>query len=289
MLGKLKSKLMRLLPSSVAGRLRSWRIRRILQTFSPRLVNHTYGGTPLKVWLTDPLSQGWYDHDWPEPVELTALKRLRLKPGARAFDLGAHQGIVAMMIAAAVGPTGQVVAVEANSHKCRTANQNRDENQLSQLEIVQAAVSNVSGTLQFNNGLNGQIDDGTGAGGVFTVDALTIDQLAERYGFPDVIFLDIEGAELLAIEGAERVLATSPDCFIEMHIGCGLEKLGGSWQSIFEKLKAHYATIWIWNDADPRFRPFRADDPCLVGRCYFLATQNNINFGEGAESFTISQ
>jgi len=42
--------------------------------FRPRWVEHTYAGFPLRVWLTDPVAQDWYDSDWPEPDEVSLLK-----------------------------------------------------------------------------------------------------------------------------------------------------------------------------------------------------------------------
>ena len=74
---------------------------------------HNYGAGTLKVLLVDPLSEGWYDVDWAELPEIAALRNSLLRPGARVFDLGAHQGVVAMMLAREVGERGLIVAVEA--------------------------------------------------------------------------------------------------------------------------------------------------------------------------------
>src|SRR5215831_18416703 len=202
MLGWIKHGLLGLLPPAVAGRLRAWRVRRLIRTFPARVVEHTYGSSRLRVYLADPLSQGWYDHDWGNLPEITALQESQLRPGARVFDVGAHQGVVAAILARVVGPTGQVVAVEANPHNCRAAVKNRELNGLPQIEVVQAAVSDKPGTLVFNKGLNGRIDDGSGAWGRLSVEAITIDRLADRFGLPNVVFIDVEGAEFLALAGA---------------------------------------------------------------------------------------
>src|SRR5262245_12904136 len=107
-----KRAILGLLPPAVAGQLRAWRIRQLVRTFPARVVEHNYGGGPLKVYICDPLSRGWYDRDWAEMPEITALRQRQLKSGARVFDLGAHQGVVALMLAREVGPLGQVVTVE---------------------------------------------------------------------------------------------------------------------------------------------------------------------------------
>lgn len=105
MLETIKRRLMRLLPDGVAGRLRSWRVRRLIRTYRPHVVEHTYGAERLKVYLADPMAQGWYDSDWPELPELARLRQSRLRPGARVFAVGAHQGVVAAMIARADNST----------------------------------------------------------------------------------------------------------------------------------------------------------------------------------------
>src|SRR5437868_6156695 len=106
----------KVVPPWLWTRLRLLRLRRRLAGYRPRRVRHTYGGTPLEIELADPLGAAWYDRDWPALPEIELLSRHRLRPGARVFDLGAHQGVVALMLAQAVGPDGQVVAVEASPH-----------------------------------------------------------------------------------------------------------------------------------------------------------------------------
>ena len=63
------------------------------------------------------MGAGWYDHDWPELPEIALLKQHGLRPGARVFDIGAHQGVVALMLSKTVGPEGFVLAVEASAGK----------------------------------------------------------------------------------------------------------------------------------------------------------------------------
>src|SRR5262249_47043967 len=156
-------------------------------------VNHTYGGFPFRIVISDPLAQGWYDCDWPVQPEIALLSQHRLRPGARVFDLGAHQCVVALMLARTVGLQGSVIALEANSHNARVGQRNRDANEAPQLQVLHAAVAERSGSITFNEGLNGRVDDGTGEWGRVEVPAYSIDDLADKHGTPDLLFLDVEG------------------------------------------------------------------------------------------------
>ena len=79
----LKSLVLRMAPPSVAGSLRSWHLRRLIAAYPTRVVEHQYGDVRLKVQLADPLSEGWYDHDWAQLPEIPALRCKRRPRGPR--------------------------------------------------------------------------------------------------------------------------------------------------------------------------------------------------------------
>jgi FkbM family methyltransferase len=200
---------------------------RQIAAYRKRVVHHRYGGHPLAISLEDPVAEEWYDHDWPLMPELVRLRESRLGAGARVFDLGAHQGVVALTLARLVGPAGQVVAVEAERHNFAVAVRNRDLNHAPNLEIVHAAAGASDGSLYFRGGLNGNVAR-RGRVGLARVPAVTVDGLARRYGAPDVVFIDVEGYEQEALRGAARTIAGGrTDFFVEVHVGLGLESLGG--------------------------------------------------------------
>jgi len=242
-------------PSWLWTRLRVARIRTNIAHHKVRHVRHTYGGFDLEIVLADPLGEGWYDHDWLETPELDVLRHHRLQKGATVFDLGAHQGIVALMLSRIVGPSGLVIALEPNSHNAGIARRNRGLNRASNMEIVQAAAAEQSGKLMFNLGLNGNVDDGRGKWGKSEVPCLSIDDLAQQYGVPDVLFIDVEGFEEQVLKGASRTLAHNPDCFVEVHSGCGLEKYGGSVQSVLSFFPKERFGLLAAKPNEGEFRP----------------------------------
>jgi FkbM family methyltransferase len=209
-------------------------IGRRVARYPNRVVRHTYGAHELAISLEDPVAEEWYDHDWPVTPELVCLGNSRLVPGARVFDIGAHQGVVALMLSHLVEPDGEVVAVEAERHNYEVAVRNRDLNGRANLELVNAAGAAKEGWLHFRGRLNGTVEE-RGRVGLARVPAVTVDSLATRHGAPDVVFVDVEGYEHEVLRGAQQTLASgTTDFFVEVHVGHGLEGLGGSAQMVLE-------------------------------------------------------
>jgi FkbM family methyltransferase len=217
-----------LLPAGFWRTLQALRLNRSIANYPKRIVRHRYGEGELEIELGDPLAAGWYDHDWAALPEVGLLRQSRLRSGAVVFDLGAHQGVVALMLAREVGPTGKVIAVEAMAHNAAAAVRNRELNRMPWVEVVSAAVAGQDGTLTLSRGLNAQLATVSDYAGTIEVPAVTIDTLAGRYGPPDLIYLDVEGMEVEALKGAVRTLSARPAAFVEVHTRHGLEAAGGT-------------------------------------------------------------
>lgn len=204
----------RVLPAAIAGRLRTWRTARAERRYLRRTVEHRYGGQRFRVTIGSPYGER-YDGDWAELPEIAVLRRHGLRPGARVFNLGANHGVIALMLADAVGSDGRVVALEADPNLAAIAARNAADNGLHWLECRHAAVAARSGEVRF--GVDGRVADAGGRFGARPVPAVAIDDLADRYGPPDVVFMDVEGYEAQALAGAARTLARGADWFVEVH------------------------------------------------------------------------
>jgi FkbM family methyltransferase len=211
-----------------------------------------------------------YDRDWPELGEIAFLKQAGLREGATVFNLGANHGVVAMMLAQAVGPSGIVVAVEAGATDSRAASENALLNGLEQLHCLHAAVARSEGVVRF--GVNGEVDSGSGRFGRERVPAVSIDGLARTYGVPDVVFMDVEGYEGEALAGAEETLAARPDWFVEVHGDEAIGRYGGSVDEVLRVFTergygCHWAKDMLGTRGDgdllslTRFRPMNGSVP----------------------------
>jgi FkbM family methyltransferase len=236
----------RLLPASAMRLARVAYFDRRRRRYPRRIVEHAYGGRRHRVLIPTEYGER-NDNDWPELAEITWLKAGRLRPGARVFDLGASHGVVAMMLADVVGPSGSVIALEADPEDAATLRANRDMNDLPQLECVHAAVASESGAVAF--GRNGSIDDGTHRWGTRRVPAVSIDDLAARHGAPDVVFIDVEGYELEALRGAARTLAAGAEWFVEVHEPAQLAAYGATTAEVLETLAGAGYEVWTQPDA----------------------------------------
>jgi FkbM family methyltransferase len=217
--------------------------------YRQHLVRHTYAGFPLSLCVADSMAAQWYDRDWKMPRELAILSERKLKSGALVLDAGAHQGLIAMLLARMIAPDGRVIAIEASPQNVEIALKNCALNGISNVQVLHAAVGESSGTLRFAPTINGQVAS-NGEWAAVEVPAVTIDDLAERYGIPDVLFVDVEGYEAHVLKGSRRSLQSGPDCFVEVHAGCGLEKFGATVQMLMNCFPEGYEFQFLDPDSE---------------------------------------
>jgi FkbM family methyltransferase len=144
-----------------------------------------------------------------------------LSPGGTFFDVGAHYGWISMLAAHCVGRSGRVVAFEPSPVLADILSYHKRVNRMQHVELVSKAVSDinakhvpfflVNGGLSFRNSLTIGADVtayvSTSEKTRHEVDAITLDRFVESTGStPHVIKIDVEGAELLVLRGAEQLL-----------------------------------------------------------------------------------
>jgi FkbM family methyltransferase len=138
------------------------------------------------------------------------------------WDVGANVGLFAFT---AAGLGAEVVAVEADIWLARNLRVAAQQPSI-KVEVVPAAIAASVGLEEFvvaaSNRATNYLSTASGStmtGGVRErqlVPTLTLDSLLDHFSVPEVIKIDIEGAELMALEGGRRVLQYRPTILLEV-------------------------------------------------------------------------
>ena len=145
----------------------------------------------------------------------------RIRAGMVVYDLGANVGFYAVLSARLVGRTGRVVAVEPFPASAETVRHNARLNGFD-IDVLEAAIGGEGGTAWLRTDQGGPVThrlDLEGAGDGLEVAVTTVDALvADGHPPPDLIKVDVEGAESAALRGmAETLRAHRPAVLVEVH------------------------------------------------------------------------
>jgi FkbM family methyltransferase len=174
-----------------------------------------------------------------------------LRAGDVMYDVGAHIGYVSLVAARIVGPSGRVFAFEADPENAARIAGHAEMNALPQVELIPAAVWSECRTLSFhrasasssrNTGAIADSEDGDSSNGNIAVEAVTLDRFAKDHRPPAVVKIDVEGAEVEVLKGAEEVFRTSkPTLVCEVHhsraaqgVAAWLTTMGYQWKWLGE-------------------------------------------------------
>jgi FkbM family methyltransferase len=166
-----------------------------------------------------------------EQRELEILHRL-LRSGDVFVDCGANVGIWTLTAASAVGPEGRVHAFEPNPDTVRKLSGNVSRSGFGNVEVVSAAVGRTEGELLLRCEAEHNLSRIVGEPGAATVPVRVV-PLDRALGTERVAGckIDVEGAELDVLAGAERILATSrPWLSVELNPEYSGDGTLGQWE-----------------------------------------------------------
>jgi FkbM family methyltransferase len=179
-----------------------------------------------------------------------------VQPGDCVWDLGANVGMFTFAAAQRAGAEGHVVAVEADVWLATLIQRSAliPENAGINVSVLPAALSDRCGIERFliaNRGRSansleraGHRSQAKGTRFVNYVPCLTLDQLLETFPPPQFIKIDVEGAELMLLSQAKKVLT---QCRPRLYCEVG----GQQNERVTELLRNHDYTLF---DGDVRDR-----------------------------------
>jgi len=149
----------------------------------------------------------------------------RLRRGMVFYDLGANIGLFTLLAARLVGFEGRVFSFEPDRVVVARLRRNVGRNQFANVTVVEAGVWSSSGKVNFVSADSSSPDRGVGrfvaeeSGPSDTpTPCVALDDFARSAPPPNAIKCDVEGAEVEAFRGAERLLrAHQPWIVCETH------------------------------------------------------------------------
>jgi FkbM family methyltransferase len=260
----------RYLPQPIVDVLRMVKYRMDLATFPRRVVSHRYGGHNLHMNIHDRVAGEWYDKDWSLPPEIEFFAHDQIPRNGRIFDLGAHQCLIAMLLARELVPDGTVVAVEANQHNADIAKSNVELNSADNVEVIHGLVSKTSGKARADFSFNSRAKQGVDGLVGEAIDALSIDELSALKGWPDLVYLDIEGFEIEALKGASQTLTRWCHWFVELHGDETLSRYGARNADILKFFEVQDFARYVCLLTDNKFRLVTENEPVPAERCFLI-------------------
>jgi len=198
----------------------------------------------------------WYTKNLVHEKATTDLFKKTIKEGDVVVDLGANIGYFTILAAKLAGPKGRVFSFEPEPKNFNYLKKNIEINDYNQASAYQKAVSNQNGTTKLfvcsydighhtinqNKGIEAYSRGRKIEEKSIEIETVVLDSFLEgKTDKVDVVKMDVEGAEMLALTGMDKTLRNNKNIkmFVEF-FPLLIEKMGSSPQEFIEKLLNDY-------------------------------------------------
>jgi len=160
---------------------------------------------------------------WIGTYEVEELGRFAstIKPGDCVYDVGANVGLYSLLACEKGGRSAKVYSFEPLPRNLHYLQRHVDLNFPDQCHVKGVAVSDVVGTARFSVADWESSMSRLSPDGELSVPTITLDDSIFRRNElspPNIIKIDVEGAEFRVLQGAERTLSEfHPSLFVEIH------------------------------------------------------------------------
>lgn len=199
-----------------------------------------------------------------EPGTAALVPRL-VPPGGIAVDVGAYIGVYTLLAAKIVGSEGKVYAFEPDPRNCAILRRNVALNRLQGVvRVFEAAASDYTGSAKFF------LNDGDASASSLvrpyprareiTVSCVRLDEVLTDVDAIHFMKVDVEGAEVKVLQGAERLIRRSPDLWLVCEVNPTALVAGGSSPAKLLKLLADFGLVaQVIDEAKRALRPVPTD------------------------------
>jgi FkbM family methyltransferase len=205
----------------------------------------------------DPIVSGLLMFGMYEPYESELFREI-VKPGMTVIDIGANIGYFTIIAARRVGRAGRVIAFEPEPENRFFLEQSVEMNDLAHVMIYPIAIADKKGAVILNlfdsnkgkHSLVKDAGDDKGFSSRITVESTDLDSFLRDKGpcqTIDVIKMDIEGAESLALAGMKETLLRCRTLFME-YTPLAIKKAGHEPELILAALKEQGFSIYQINE-----------------------------------------
>jgi FkbM family methyltransferase len=185
-----------------------------------------FGSIPI--FVTPDAALGFWNKDLErfDPFLFHFARKL-VQPDFVVWDIGANVGLFTFAAASRVGEQGSVLAIEPDPFLGGLIQRSIEKNGYAgRVRLRSQPISDLGGTvLTFNISKRGRCanyvsgfgtGEATGSRKSITIASVTLDGLlAEGWPIPQLVKIDIEGMDHLALRGAEQVLGKKPILILE--------------------------------------------------------------------------
>lgn len=169
------------------------------------------GAAKGMLWQSGALTHGCWLGTYEKDKQYFFTKTIKI--GMMAYDIGANVGFHSLIMSRLVG-YGKVVAFEPDSGNMALLRRHIALNEIENVTMVQAAVSDATSITGFST--KGGATCGLENNNIYLVPTMRLDEVVGQGGLerPDIIKIDVEGAEDLVLAGAGELIASRKSIWI---------------------------------------------------------------------------
>lgn len=165
---------------------------------------------------------------WAEYPSVQACRRL-IRPGMTVIDIGAHIGYYTRIFSELVGPTGRVLAFEAEPENFDLLHAHVSGAKYKNVEAFPYAVADSAGKLTGHSN-HSLVDGSPDSNGAREIETVSLDEFLAGRGIDraDFVKIDVEGAEPLVLAGMHETIARSPQLAMLVELNPIALRAGGN-------------------------------------------------------------